>query len=64
MFLEHGYAISQSAQTRIIQGWAKLNWHRVSTLTIQEIAAQVNQQMRGIIRHYGKFKLWKLQRLM
>ena len=64
MFLGYGYAISQSAQTRIIQGWAKQNWHRRSTLSIQEIANQVNPQMRGIIRYYGKFKLWKLQRLM
>src|SRR5674476_801825 len=26
MFLGYGCAISQSAQTRITQGWAKLNW--------------------------------------
>lgn len=64
MFLGYGCAISQSAQTRIIQGWAKLNWHRRSTLSLQEIANEVNPQMRGIIRYYGKFKLWELQRLM
>ena len=64
MFLGYGCAISQSAQTRIIQGWAKQNWHRRSTLTIQEIASEVNPQMRGVIRYYGKFKLWELQRLM
>jgi len=64
MFLGYGCAISQSSQTRIIQGWAKLNWHRRSTLSLQEIANQVNPQMRGIIRYYGKFKLWELQRLM
>lgn len=64
MFLGYGCAISQSAQTRIIQGWVTLNWHRRSTLTIQDIANQVNTQMRGIIRYYGKFKLWNLQRLM
>ena len=64
MFLGYGCAISQSAQTRIIQGWAKLNWHRRSTLSLQEIANEVNPPMRGIIRYYGKFKLWELQRLM
>ena len=64
MFLGYGCAISQSSQTRIIQGWAKQNWHRRSTLTIQEIATQVNPQMRGVIRYYGKFKLWELRRLM
>jgi len=64
MFLGYGCAISQSSQTRIIQGWAKQNWHRRSTLTIQEIATEVNPQMRGIMRYYGKFKLWELRRLM
>jgi len=64
MFLGYGCAISQSAQTRIVQGWAKQNWHRRSTLTIQEIAAQVNPQMTGIIRYYGRFGMGALQRLM
>ena len=64
MFLGYGCAISQSAQTRVIHGWAKLNWHRRSTLSLQEIANEVNPQMSGIIRYYGKFKLWGLQRLM
>lgn len=64
MFLGYGCAISQSSQTRIIQGWAKQNWHRRSTLTIQEIASEVNPQMRGVMRYYGKFKLWELRRLM
>ena len=64
LFLGYGCAISQAAQTKIIQGWTQLNWHRKSNLTIQDIAGQVNSQMRGIIRYYGKFKLQKLQRLM
>lgn len=64
LFLAYGCAMSQKAQTRIIAGWKQLNWHRQSHLTIQEIANQVNQQMRGIIRYYGKFKLWTLERLM
>ena len=64
MFLGYGCAISQLSQTRIIEGWTNQDWHRRSTLSIQEIAVQVNPQMRGIIRYYGKFKLWELQRLM
>jgi group II intron reverse transcriptase/maturase len=64
MFLGYGCAISQSAQTRIIRGWAKLNWHRRSNLSIQEIAVQVNLQMKGLIRYYGKFRLQELRRLM
>ena len=64
MFLGYGCAISQSAQTRIMRGWAKLNWHRRSNLSIQEIAVQVNPQMKGLIRYYGKYKMWELRRLM
>ena len=64
MFLGYGCAISQSAQTRIIHGWAKQNWHRRSNLSIQEIAVKVNPQMKGLIRYYGKFKLGELRRLM
>ena len=64
LFLGYGCAISQSAQTRIVQGWAKQNWYRRSELTIQEIGELVNVQMRGIIRYYGKFRMWELQRLM
>jgi len=64
LFLGYGCAISQKSQTRIVEGWKGLNLHRRSDLTIQEIAKQVNPQMLGIIRYYGKFKLLELQRLM
>jgi len=46
--------------------WTQQSWWGTdrSTLSIQEIAGQVSPQMRGVIRYYGKFKLWALQRLM
>lgn len=64
MFLGYGCAISQAAQSRIKEGWKKQDWHRRSTLSIQDIAVQVNKQMVGVIRYYGKFRLWELQRLI
>ena len=64
MFLGYDCSISQSAQTRIVTGWKKQNFHRQSTLTIQDIATQINPQMRGIIRYYGQYKMWELQKLM
>lgn len=64
MFVGYGCAISQKAQTRIIEGWRQLNWHRRSELSIQDIAKEVNPQMLGVIRYYGKFKLRGLQQLM
>jgi RNA-directed DNA polymerase len=64
MFLGYGCSISQSSQTRIVTGWKQQNFHRQSTLTLQEIATRINPQMRGIIRYYGKYKMWELQRLV
>ncbi len=64
MFLGYDCSISQSAQTRIVTGWKQLNLHRQSGLTLQEIAAKINPQMRGIIGYYGKYKGWALQRLV
>ena len=64
MILGYDCAISQKAQTRIVTGWKKQNLHRQSTLTIQEIATEINPQMIGIIRYYGKYKKWALQKLI
>jgi RNA-directed DNA polymerase len=64
LFLSYGCAISQTAQTRILTGWKQLKWHRRSDLTLQDIANQVNIQMRGIIGYYGKYRLWTLQGLI
>lgn len=64
MFLGFDCAISQTSQTRIVTGWKELNLHRRSTLTIQEIATKINPQMIGVIRYYGKYKIWALQKLV
>jgi len=63
-FLGYDCAISQTAQTRIVTGWKKENFHRQSTLTIQAIAAKINPQMIGFIRYYGKYKIWALQKVI
>lgn len=64
MFLGYDCSISQQAQTRIVEGWKQVHFHRDSTLTIQEIARNVNRQMIGIFRYYGQFKLWALRKLV
>lgn len=61
-FVGYGCSISQKAQSRITKGWKELNWHR-RKMSIQDIANEVNPQMRGIIRYYGKFRLTELKRL-
>jgi group II intron reverse transcriptase/maturase len=63
-FLGTGCAISQKAQTRIVEGWRKMKFHWHSTETIQSIANQINSKMSGIIRYYGKINLYSLYRLM
>ena len=64
MIVFYNFAISQKAQTRIVTSWRKQNFHKQSTLTLQEIATRINPQMIGIIRYYGKYKMWALQKLV
>jgi group II intron reverse transcriptase/maturase len=64
MYVSYEHTMSQASQTRILTGWKKEKWHLRSNLTIQDIADQVNIPMRGIIRYYGKFGLWKLESLI
>jgi RNA-directed DNA polymerase len=64
LFLGYNCAISQKAQTRIVTSWKELKLQRRSNTTIQEIATEVNQQMVGIIRYYGKYRLWTLKPLL
>jgi len=62
VYLGYGCEISQASQARIVKGWKKL--HLRTPITIQEIATEINPQMIGIIRYYGKFRLWALRKLM
>lgn len=64
LFLSFGCSISQTAQTKILTGWKQQNWQRRSDITLQEIADYVNIRMRGIIRYYGKYRLWTLRDLI
>ncbi|WP_158963750.1 group II intron maturase-specific domain-containing protein [Myroides fluvii] len=63
MFLGFDCEISQKSQTRIIQNWSALKFHRRSSITIQDIATKLRPQTIGIARYYGYFKVWTLQRL-
>lgn len=63
MFLGYDCEISQKSQTRIIQKWKNLKFHKQSDITIQDIANKLRSQTIGIARYYGYFKVWTLQRL-
>lgn len=64
LFLGYDCSISQKSITRILTSWEKLKLNRRSSLTLQDIAIMVEPQIRGIINYYGKYKKWKLQRVM
>ena len=64
IFIGYDCAISQTAQTRIVTGWKQVKFYQKSTISIQEIAAEINPQMVGIIRYYGKYRKWALQKLI
>lgn len=64
IFLGYGCEMSQNAMTKVIEGWKKLDWHKQSTLTIQEIANKINPQMRGLIGYFGKINSIGLHKLV
>jgi RNA-directed DNA polymerase len=64
LFLGYNCSISQTSQTRINTKWKDLKLRKQSTITIQDIATKINPQMSGIIRYYGKYKVWSLQKLI
>src|SRR5690606_20722752 len=64
MFLGFDCAISPLSEKRIIQEWKWLNINKWTTSELQDIAKMMNPKLRGIIRYYGKFKMWKLGRIV
>lgn len=63
MFLGYDCEISQKSQTRIVQKWRDLKFHRQSNLTIQDIATKLRLQISGISRYYGYFSISSLRKL-
>lgn len=64
VFLGYGCEMSQKAITRIVKDWKEKNWHRQSTLNIQEIALRINAQMRGLINYFGTINSKGLHKLV
>lgn len=51
-FLIFGCEMSSKVRSRISAEWCKRKWHRQSNLSIQDIANQINSQMRGLIQYF------------
>jgi hypothetical protein len=63
VFLGFDAEISMKARTRIIAGWQEMNFHRNTTLNLQDIAKLINIKSRGIINYYGKINTWSLEKV-
>lgn len=64
MFLGYDCAISPESERRITQHWKSLKIDKWCTQTLQDIANVMNPKLRGMIRYYGKFKIWELERIV
>lgn len=63
LFLGYDCAVSPLSEKRITQEWKTLKIDKWSRRELQDIANVMNPKLRGVIRYYGKFKIWKLGRL-
>lgn len=64
MFLGFDCAISPAARKRIATKWKSMKIHRCTTVNLQQIANKLNPILRGIIRYYGRFKRWELEKVI
>ncbi len=62
LFLGYSCSISQRAQSRIMKSWRHRDWLSRG-LSLQDIANEINVQMKGVISYYGKFNKWLLSKL-
>lgn len=63
VFLGFDCELSKKARNRIVAGWRKNGFHRLSHTTLQSLAPELNAQSRGIIRYYGEYSRWRLRGL-
>ena len=57
-----GYAaaIGKAAKKKIVETLKKMEIHRRTEITIEEMAAKVNPKVTGWINYYGKFNKFKM----
>ena len=63
VFLGFDCEMSMKARTRIIEQWKALDFQRISTIKLQDIATMLNLQSRGIINYYGKMNILSVEKL-
>lgn len=63
MFLGYDCAISSSSRKKVTDEIKHTNFHRWSTMTIEQIATKFNPKLRGWLNYYGKYKRRELSRV-
>ena len=63
IFLGYDCMMSLKSQTRILDNWKNLNFHRQTQLTLQDIANSINPQIVGVINYFGRFNIHSLHNL-
>jgi group II intron reverse transcriptase/maturase len=56
VFLGFDCQLSMKSRSRILETWREMDFHRESTLTLQDIAERVNTQSKGILNYFGKME--------
>lgn len=64
LYLSYDCAISLASEKRIVETIRTSKFQKWTNATIEEIAFQFNPQLRGWINYYGKFKKYKLGRII
>lgn len=54
-------AISREAKNKIVEELRRMRFHRMSTSTIEDVAALLNPKLRGWILYYGKYRKYEMR---
>lgn len=61
VFLGFDCQMSIKSRSRILYTWKQMNFHRESTLTLQDIAYKLNIQTIGLMNYFGKIETRMLE---
>jgi group II intron reverse transcriptase/maturase len=61
VFLGFDCQMSIKSRSRILDTWKQMNFHRESTLTLQDIANKLNSQTIGLMNYFGKIETRMLE---
>jgi RNA-directed DNA polymerase len=60
MFLGFDCEISMKSRSRIVDEWKRMNFQRLSTLNLHDLAEMLNAKSRGIMNYFGRMNIWSM----